>query len=213
MVLVVLLVLVVLFALSGVLGHYDSRISKHGPHALLARWLFAHKNWAGNPVTNRGFTRPGTKALTPTGHAHRRWYLPALAAFPVAYPEYPCDSPDLRWAAVPVPPHRRVRRCHSRRRGRSRGVAGAVMGGGLLPPQELRQAAARPSRRRRGNPAGQQAGVVAGDPPRPVVREADLAEGRPAAETAGTAGDRVHRRVHARHEGREVVRGSSPART
>lgn len=74
----VLLVLaaVVLFAASGVAGHYDSRLRKHGPHALTWRWLTASAGWHGRPVTNRGWTRPGTKALTPTGHAHRRWYLP-----------------------------------------------------------------------------------------------------------------------------------------
>ena len=75
-VLVLVLALVTCFVLSGVAGHYDARIRKHGPHALLARWLFAHQNWAGKAVTNRGWNRPGTKALTPTGHAHRRWYLP-----------------------------------------------------------------------------------------------------------------------------------------
>src|SRR5487761_1255641 len=64
------------FALSGVLGHFDKRVSKHGIHALTWRWLTASGNWTGKPVTNRGLTRPGTKALTPTGHAHRRWYLP-----------------------------------------------------------------------------------------------------------------------------------------
>lgn len=67
---------VVLFAASGIAGHYDSRLRKHGIHALTWRWLTASSNWAGKPVTNRGFSRPGTKALTPTGHAHRRWYLP-----------------------------------------------------------------------------------------------------------------------------------------
>jgi hypothetical protein len=71
-----LLALLVLFVLSGVAGHYSDRLRKHGPHALLARWLFAHQNWSGKAITNRGWTRPGTKALTPTGHAHRRWYLP-----------------------------------------------------------------------------------------------------------------------------------------
>ena len=75
-VLVLVLALVTCFVLSGVAGHYDARIRKHGPHALAFRWFFATSNWAGKPVTNRGFTRPGTKALTPTGHAHRRWYLP-----------------------------------------------------------------------------------------------------------------------------------------
>lgn len=71
-----LLVLVVLFAASGIAGHYDSRLRKHGIHALAWRWFTARANWAGKPVTNRGWNRPGTKALTPTGHAHRRWYLP-----------------------------------------------------------------------------------------------------------------------------------------
>lgn len=73
---VLTLCLILWFVLAGVLGHYNDRLDKIGPHTLLARWLFAHKNWAGKPVTNRGWTRPGTKALTPTGHAHRRWYLP-----------------------------------------------------------------------------------------------------------------------------------------
>ena len=64
------------FAASGVLGHFDSRVRKHGIHALTWRWLSASAGWHGKPVTNRGLTRPGTKALTPTGYAHRRWYLP-----------------------------------------------------------------------------------------------------------------------------------------
>src|ERR1700721_1444641 len=71
-----LLGLVAVFALSGVAGHIDSRFRKHGPHALAWRWFTASAGWHGRPVTNRGWTRPGTKALTPTGHAHRRWYLP-----------------------------------------------------------------------------------------------------------------------------------------
>ena len=70
------LALVVLFALSGVLGTLDARFRKHGPHALTWRWLTAGTGWHGKHVTNRGWTRPGTKALTPTGYAHRRWYLP-----------------------------------------------------------------------------------------------------------------------------------------
>ena len=74
--LALLLALVVLFALSGVLGHLDARFRKHGPHALAWRWFTASAGWHGRPVTNRGLTRPGTKALTPTGYAHRRWYLP-----------------------------------------------------------------------------------------------------------------------------------------
>src|SRR5260370_36928616 len=69
-------VLAVLFTLSGILGHYDSRVRRHGIHALVFRGLTAHQNWAGKNVTNRGWLRPGTKALTPTGHAHRRWFWP-----------------------------------------------------------------------------------------------------------------------------------------
>ena len=64
------------FAAYGVVGHLDSRVRKHGPHALAWRWFSASGNWTGKAITNRGWTRPGTKALTPTGHAHRRWYLP-----------------------------------------------------------------------------------------------------------------------------------------
>jgi hypothetical protein len=75
MLVALLLVLVVLFAVSGVLGALDSRFRKHGPHALTWRWLTGEA-WHGKPVTNRGWTRPGTKALTPTGFAHRRHYLP-----------------------------------------------------------------------------------------------------------------------------------------
>jgi hypothetical protein len=71
-----LLGLLVLFVLAGIGGHYSDRLRKHGPHALAFRWFAASAGWHGKPVTNRGFARPGTKALTPTGHAHRRWYWP-----------------------------------------------------------------------------------------------------------------------------------------
>ena len=73
--LLLLLVLTLLFALSGVLGHLDTRIKRHGPHALAWRW-FTGEAWHGEALTNRGWTRPGTKARTDTGHAHRRWYMP-----------------------------------------------------------------------------------------------------------------------------------------
>jgi hypothetical protein len=63
-----------LWALTGVLKHARRRLRKEGSHALVWRWLFARSNWAGKPVTNRGWNRPGTKALTATGFAHRRWY-------------------------------------------------------------------------------------------------------------------------------------------
>lgn len=44
---------------------------------LVRAWRFlsgeAHH---GHPVTDAGWFRPGARALTPTGHAHRWWYLP-----------------------------------------------------------------------------------------------------------------------------------------
>lgn len=67
--------LVALFALYGILGHLDSRVRKHGPHALTWRWL-SGEAWHGRAITNRGWGRPGTRALTTTGYAHRRWYWP-----------------------------------------------------------------------------------------------------------------------------------------
>ena len=75
---VVLLVLValVLFTVAGLVRHAGQRLARHGIHALVWRWLSAGSNWSGKAVTNRGLTRPATKALTPTGYAHRRWYLP-----------------------------------------------------------------------------------------------------------------------------------------
>ena len=63
-----------LFAAVGVARHVQARIRKHGLHALTWRWLSAGGNWEGRAITNRGLTRPGTKALTPTGYAHRRWH-------------------------------------------------------------------------------------------------------------------------------------------
>ena len=73
--LVLLLVLILLFALSGIAGHLDSRVRKHGPHALAWRWC-SGEAWHGRAITNRGWSRPGTKALTTTGYAHRRYYWP-----------------------------------------------------------------------------------------------------------------------------------------
>ena len=48
-----------------------------------------------------------------------------------------------------------------------------------------------------GIPLAMQPGVVAGDPPRPVVCAADLAEGRGAAQAEERQGDRGHGCVHA----------------
>lgn len=73
--LVLAIVLVVLFAACGIAAHLDSRVKKHGPHALTWRWI-SGQSWHGKTITNRGWTRAGTKALTATGYAHRRYYLP-----------------------------------------------------------------------------------------------------------------------------------------
>lgn len=66
---------VVLFALYGVLKHAKKRLDQHGIHVLTWRFL-SGESWHGRANTNRGLTRPGTKALTPTGYTHRRQYLP-----------------------------------------------------------------------------------------------------------------------------------------
>ena len=58
----------------GIVSHLDKRLKRFGPHALAWRWLSAAA-WHGNPVTDRRWTRPGTKALTAI-QPHRRCYLP-----------------------------------------------------------------------------------------------------------------------------------------
>ena len=88
-VLLLLLVLVVVFALSGVAGHFDSRFRKHGPHALAWRWFTASAELA-----RQGGDEPG---LDPAGHegadADRArappLVPPPLAARPVAHPWTP----------------------------------------------------------------------------------------------------------------------------
>lgn len=67
-------VLVLLFAMTGLVKHAQKRLDQHGIHALVWRWLSAkpHHN---KPLTTRGWGRPGApRALTPSGYAHRRWY-------------------------------------------------------------------------------------------------------------------------------------------
>lgn len=68
-------VILLLFAAYGVTGHVSDRFRRHGPHALAWRWA-SGASWTGKAITNRGWTRPGTRALTATGHAHRRWFWP-----------------------------------------------------------------------------------------------------------------------------------------
>jgi hypothetical protein len=66
---------VLLFAGYGVAAHFDHRLRKHGIHVLAWRWI-SGEAWHGRTLTDRGFARPGKKALTPTGHARRWYYLP-----------------------------------------------------------------------------------------------------------------------------------------
>ena len=84
-----------LFALTGVVGHGSQRLAQaRHPRAGVALAV-SRRELAGKPVTNRGLTRPGTKALTPTGYAHRRWLPAPLAARRMAYPVDARDAADL----------------------------------------------------------------------------------------------------------------------
>ena len=51
------------------------RIQAHGLGVLLWRWLTGMPHH-GEALTDAGWSRPGVKALTETGHARRWWYLP-----------------------------------------------------------------------------------------------------------------------------------------
>lgn len=76
---VVLLVLIVAacFTARGLYNGARGRVRRHGVHALAWRWLTGHP-WHGKPVTDAGWLRPGTRALTVTGHAPRFHYRPRL---------------------------------------------------------------------------------------------------------------------------------------
>lgn len=72
------LLFLVLGAVLAVWGTQDvarARVRKHGAHVIAWRWLTGN-SWHGKPVTDAGWTRPGVKALTRTGHATRFWHLP-----------------------------------------------------------------------------------------------------------------------------------------
>ena len=66
---------VVLFAVTGVFGHGQKRLSQHGIHALTWRFLTGHP-WHGTAITDAGWLRPGVKALTRTGYAPRFHFRP-----------------------------------------------------------------------------------------------------------------------------------------
>jgi hypothetical protein len=67
--------LIAVLVIRGVTKTGQSRLRKHGGHVLTWRFLSGHP-WHGGVVTDAGWLRPGTKALTPTGHATRWHHLP-----------------------------------------------------------------------------------------------------------------------------------------
>jgi hypothetical protein len=68
-------VLAAVLVVRGLAKTGQSRVRKHGGHVLAWRWLSGHP-WHGRPLTDAGWVRPGTKALTPSGHATRWHHLP-----------------------------------------------------------------------------------------------------------------------------------------
>jgi hypothetical protein len=73
----VLAVVAVVVALWGIKRTAQSRLRKHGAHVLAWRWLTGAP-WHGKPLTDAGWLRSGTQALTPTGHASRWQHKPRL---------------------------------------------------------------------------------------------------------------------------------------
>jgi hypothetical protein len=71
----VFLVLVAAFIGRGVYLVAHHRVKHHGLHWLAWRWVTGQP-YHGQPITDAGWSRAGTKALTPTGHAGRFWFLP-----------------------------------------------------------------------------------------------------------------------------------------
>jgi hypothetical protein len=70
-------VIVLILAVIGVAGVIRSRIRSHGFLVLAWRFLTGHP-WHGQATTDAGWLRPGTKALTRTGHASRFHHRPRL---------------------------------------------------------------------------------------------------------------------------------------
>jgi len=73
--LLLILVGAVLFTAAGVIRAARGRVRRHGIFALAWRWLSGAPHH-GQAITDAGWARPGTRALTQTGHARRWWYLP-----------------------------------------------------------------------------------------------------------------------------------------
>jgi hypothetical protein len=70
-------VLALILAVIGVGGVVLARIRSHGLLVLAWRFLTGHP-WHGQATTDAGWLRPGTKALTRTGHASRFHHRPRL---------------------------------------------------------------------------------------------------------------------------------------
>lgn len=67
--------LVIILVARGWVKVVKQRAAAHGFLVLAGRWLAGHP-WHGKPLTDAGWSRAGTRALTPTGHASRFWYRP-----------------------------------------------------------------------------------------------------------------------------------------
>lgn len=75
---IVILLFLVAAAVAAAVGVHKvvrHRVKHHGWHLLAWRWI-SGQPWHGKPLTDAGWSRPGTRALTETGHARRLWYLP-----------------------------------------------------------------------------------------------------------------------------------------
>lgn len=66
---------VIAFAVLGMLAIARQRIRAHGPHVLAWRWLTGMPHH-GVALTDAGWTRPGMKADSQTGHVRRWWFRP-----------------------------------------------------------------------------------------------------------------------------------------
>src|SRR5579875_597933 len=69
------LITCLLFTAWGIAAVASKRLRAHGLHVLVWRWLTGEAHH-GKPQTNRGWRRPATRALTPTGHARHWYWLP-----------------------------------------------------------------------------------------------------------------------------------------
>jgi len=72
---VLLTLIVVAFCVLGLYVMMRRRIEEHGAPALIWRYVSGMPHH-GEHLTDAGWHRHGTRALTPTGHASRFWYLP-----------------------------------------------------------------------------------------------------------------------------------------